>query len=137
MNVLSHLRHHNRSLFSVVLSCAVLVCLVISCMQMAPMLEAVSDTGSNAMHMDSSPMGHSCCETDSSHCPLEIPLNSLFTALDTPQFFPLLWLLPLAASLLAIFQLRQRLYLRSPLSAWRSYQPGYPRLHVQQAVFLN
>ncbi len=138
MNLLHRSRQQQRTLFSTLLSLVLLGCLVLSCLQLPQIISAVAQTEQGTMAMADMPvMDHACCEPASSNCPLEIPLSPLFTSLDSPQFFPLLWIVPLAASLLAIFQLQQRLYQRSPPSAWRSYLPSYPRLHVQQAVFLN
>jgi len=138
--MLSFLRQSSQSLFSLVLTTLLLACLVLNCFQMsAAFASSVAEGQMNsAMHNSAgSSMAHDCCEPDSSHCPLEIPLVKLFFSADAPQFFQLFWVLPLAVSLLALSLLRQLLYRLSPLPVWRSYLPSYPRLHVQQEVFLN
>jgi len=94
----------------------------------------------HAAHMmgSSDAVGHACCEPDSSYCPLEIPLAKLFQLPDNIQYFSLFWLPLLSVGLLALALLRLLRYRSDPsLFERRSSSPGYPRLHLVQAVFRN
>lgn len=140
--MLSSLKQSGQSLLRAAVAALLLGCMVLSCLQMSSVFQA-SETATerqhHAMMADNAgqAMAHDCCDADSSRCPLEIPLVKLFFNADTPQFFPLFWLLPLAVGLMALSLLRQLLYRLTPFPVWRSYLPSYPRLHIQQQVFLN
>ncbi|MCV6589495.1 MAG: hypothetical protein OIF57_10750 [Marinobacterium sp.] len=136
--MLSTLPQSGQTLLRTAVAALLLGCLVLSCLQMSSVFSLTESTLA-AHHMDGSGemMAHDCCKPDSSHCPLEIPLVKLFFSADSAQFFPLCWLLPLAIGLMVLSLLRQLLYRLTPFLVGRSYLPSYPRLHVQQQVFLN